>query len=327
MKKGTLKTILFATGTCIFMGGALLTGMHLYAATFKSTQLHEIMGTETEERSKDEPGGDAVKEDPLVNLGEGAEDKKGGEPDYGKIPVINEETEYHLTGFDFEEDGSPMEFDPEEEPRENEISRKDAALKGLKEIYRIFGEEHMEEMTLQLDLYRANEMEAVESTWVGSLTFLDEWHKDADKTALKYNYYYQFEFSSVTGRWLSCEKRQMTRGENVYGKPEKKLTRGERLDKAFDIIYGKDLLKLAYSPEELKEMETRKDSGIYDFYSSYRVEDSDFYSEKDPRCLDYFYAVDFEGWEDDLVLYLWFDVESNGFVGYYFDIPGINLFR
>lgn len=330
MKKGTLKTILFATGTCIFMGGALLTGMHLYAATFKSTQLHEVMGTETEERLLDEPGGGAAKEAPLVNLGDGAEDKKGGEPDYGKIPVINEETEYHLTGFDFEEDGSPMEFDPEEEPRENEISRKDAALKGLKEIYRIFGEEHMEEMTLQLDLYRDHEMEeqgkAIESTWVGFLVFLDEWHKDADNTALKYNYYYQFEFSSITGKWLYCQKRQMTRGENVFGKPEEKLTRGQRLDKAFDIIDEYDLLKLVFSPEELKEMELVENSGVYGFYSSYGVEESDFYNEKDERCLEYFYMVTFVGWEDDFCFYLLFDVESNSFVGFDVSRPGINLF-
>lgn len=323
MKKGTLKTILFAAGTCIFMGGALLTGMHLYAATFKSTQLHEAMGTETEERLLDEPGGDAAKEAPLVNSGEGAEDKKGREPDYGKIPVINSETEYHLTGFDFEDDGSPMEFEPEEEPRENEISRKDAALKGLKEIYRIFGEEHMEEMTLELELSRS--IDAAEGTWAGSLTFLDEWHKDVDLTALKYNYYYQFEFSSVTGKWLSCQKRQMTRGENVFGKPEEKLTRGQRLDKAFDIIYGYDLLKRAYSSEELEEMERGKNSGVYDFYTSYMVEDSDFYSEKDERLLDEFYSVYFSGWkDDDLILY--FDVETNRFAGYCFGIQGINSF-
>lgn len=331
MKKETLKTILFAAGTCIFMGGALLTGMHLYVATLQNTRLHEASGTETAEGTEDGPEEeDAAKEAFPVDLEGGEEDRNGREPDYGKIPVINSETEYHLTGYGFDDDGSPMEYEAEEEPRENEISRKDAALRGLKEIYRIFGEEHMEEMTLELNLYRDDEMEeqgkATESIWAGSLTFLDEWHKDADQAALTYNYYYHFEFSSVTGRWLCCQKRQMTRGENVFGKPEGKLTRGQRLDKAFDIIAGYDLLKLVFSSEELEEMELAGNKGVYGFYSSYGVEESDFYNEKDEGCLEYFYMVTFVGWEDGLCLYLLFDVETNSFVGFDVNRPGINLF-
>lgn len=323
MNKQTLKTIVITGGTCIFMGGALLTGMHLYAATLQDAVQYQVEETETEH---DEAVVLAESEKEQGTTGEPA---NGKEPDYSKIPVIDTATFYHLTGADVEEDGSPMEFDPEEKPRENEISREEAALKGLKEIYRIFGEEEMEEMTLELELSRDKEMEALgkqkESIWAGQLVFLDEW-QDADPATLEHNYSYNFEFSSVTGRWLSCEKRQMTRGKNVFGEPEEKLTRGERLDKAFDLIYGYDLLSLAYSPQELKEMERPGGSGVYDFYSSYLVEDYDFYEEPDERVLENFYAVLFDGFEDDLVLDIWFDVETNALIGYHFTIPYINLF-
>ena len=325
MKKGTLKTILFAALACIFMGGALLAGMHLYAASVQNTQLHEAAGTETAESLEDETEKDAPWKVLPPNTGAGAENGNGREPDYSKVLVIDKETKYHLTGYDYEDGKSPMGFRTEEKPRENEISREEAALKGLKEIYRIFGEKHMEEMTLELGLYRDTEMEeqgsAKESIWAGQLIFLDEWHKDADRTALKYNYSYSFEFSSVTGRWLFCEKRQMAPGENVYGKPGEKFTRGQRLDKAFDIIYGYDLLKLVYTSEELEEMELVKNSGVYDFYSSYGVEESDFYNDTVER-----YAVTFVGWEENLCFYLFFDVETNSFVGFDVSRPGINLF-
>ena len=171
MKKGTLKTILFAALACIFMGGALLAGMHLYAASVQNTQLHEAAGTETAESLEDETEKDAPWKVLPANSGEGAENGNGREPDYSKVLVIDKETKYHLTGYDYEDGKSPMGFRTEEKPRENEISREEAALKGLKEIYRIFGEKHMEEMTLELGLYRDTEMEeqgsAKESIWAG----------------------------------------------------------------------------------------------------------------------------------------------------------------
>ncbi|MCX4319978.1 MAG: hypothetical protein OSJ44_09605, partial [Lachnospiraceae bacterium] len=80
MKKGTLKTILFAALACIFMGGALLAGMHLYAASVQNTQLHEAAGTETAESLEDETEKDAPWKVLPANSGEGAENGNGREP-------------------------------------------------------------------------------------------------------------------------------------------------------------------------------------------------------------------------------------------------------